>query len=59
MHSDLESNPAEQFAGIDDARRAVGCAREIPLVAGDEVIRLGGLCTVQKLGVGGIGRDGG
>jgi hypothetical protein len=39
-------NPVEQFAGAHDARHAIGCVREIPLVAGDDVIGLGGLCAI-------------
>jgi Phosphofructokinase len=57
MRSNLECDPVEQFAGIHDACDAIGCVREIPLVAGDEVIRLGGPRAVQEFGIGRIGRD--
>jgi hypothetical protein len=32
MPSNLECNPIEQFAGIHDARDAIGCVREIGLL---------------------------
>jgi hypothetical protein len=54
----FEGNPVEQFAGAHDARHAIGCVGKIPLVAGNDVIGLGGLCSVQKFRVGRIGRDG-
>jgi hypothetical protein len=58
LRSDFEGNPVEQFAGAHDARHAIEGIREIPLVAGNDVIGLGGLCSVQKFRVGRIGRDG-
>ena len=58
LRSDFEGNPVEQFAGAHDARHAMEGIREIPLVAGHDVIGPRRLCTLQKLGVGRIGRDG-
>ena len=57
MPSNLECNPIEQFAGIHDKGHAIGCVREIALVARDEVIRLGGPRAMQEFGIGRIGRD--
>jgi hypothetical protein len=42
IQSDLKCNPIERFTGAYGARRPIGCVREIALVTGDDVIRLGG-----------------
>jgi hypothetical protein len=45
-------------AGTSGSDAGLACVGKIPLVAGNDVIGLGGLCSVQKFRVGRIGRDG-
>ena len=42
IQSDLKCNSIERFTGAYGARRPIGCVREIALVTGDDLIRLGG-----------------
>jgi len=57
MRSDFEGNPVEEFTCTHDARHAIRYVREIPLVAGDDVVGLSGPRAFQKLRIGWIGGD--
>ena len=52
----MRAGDADKFAGVDDFG-SLPELWEMPLIAGDQVVRAGGVCAFEENVIGGVGRD--
>src|SRR5258707_8484384 len=52
----MRTDDTDKFAGVDDFG-FLPELWEMPLIAGDQVVRAGGVCAFEENVIGGVGRD--